>query len=71
MGDQPPMQYPYAGVQVKEAGLATHYLTSSQLPSLLEALERLGSEASSREAVGHLLHETEVWPHWLLDSQVS
>ena len=71
MGDQASKLHAYAGVQAKEAGLATHYLASSQLPSLLEALEGLGAEAGSREAVGHLLHEAEVRPRWLWHNQFS
>ena len=49
-----------AGIQVKEAGLATHYLASDQLPSLLERLEELGPEAGSSGAISHLLLEAEV-----------
>ncbi|KAK9849787.1 hypothetical protein WJX84_000370 [Apatococcus fuscideae] len=47
------------GVQVKEAGLATHYLASHQLPSFLQELEGLGSKAGSSEAVRQLLSEHE------------
>lgn len=37
-------------------------MESSQLPSLLQALEGLGAEAGSKEAVSRLLHDTEVRP---------
>ncbi|KAK9844354.1 hypothetical protein WJX74_001231 [Apatococcus lobatus] len=62
------------GIQVKEAGLATHYLASSDLPGMLAALEGLGADVSSREAVSHLLHEAESnsskpEPSGLLDQQ--
>ena len=49
-----------AGVQLKEATLATHYVPSHLLPQLESELQQLGTQASSRKAVQELLAGFEV-----------
>ena len=49
-----------AGVQLKEATLATHYVPSHLLPELESELQQLGTRASSRKAVHELLAKFEV-----------
>ena len=49
-----------AGVQLKEATLATHYVPSHLLPELESELQHLGTRASSRKAVHKLLAKFEV-----------
>ena len=49
-----------AGVQLREATLATHYMPSHLLPELESELQQLGTEASSRKAVHELLAKFEV-----------
>ena len=49
-----------AGVQLKEATLATHYVPYHLLPELESELQQLGTQASSRKAVHELLAKCEV-----------
>ena len=49
-----------AGVQLKEATLATHYVPSHLLPKLESELQQLGTRASSRTVVHELLTKFEV-----------
>lgn len=49
-----------AGIQVKEAGLATHFVESSYLPELLDQIDRLGAQAGSVEALEKLISGFEV-----------
>ncbi|KAL0044674.1 hypothetical protein WJX82_005007 [Trebouxia sp. C0006] len=43
------------GIELKESTLATHYLPSSRLPELEEAIQGLGSKAGKHSAVHHLI----------------
>ena len=49
-----------AGVPLKEATLATHYLPSRRLPELEQAIQDLGPKAAQHSAVHHLLNSFEV-----------
>ena len=48
------------GIQLKESTLATHYLPSSRLPELEEAIQGLGSKAGEHSAIHHLISSFEV-----------
>jgi len=48
------------GIELKESTLATHYLPSSRLPELEEAIQGLGSKAGEHSAVHHLITSFEV-----------
>ncbi len=48
------------GIELKESTLATHYLPSSRLPELEEAIQGLGSKAGEHSAVHHLISSFEV-----------
>jgi len=50
----------FLGIELKESTLATHYLTSSRLPELEEAIQGLGSKAGEHSAVHHLISSFEV-----------
>jgi hypothetical protein len=47
------------GVELKEAGLATHYLPSHALPHLLDQLHSLGPKARDLSVVNSILTEAE------------
>ena len=49
-----------AGLEVMEAGLATHYVASDRLPQLEEALHDLGPAARDPEEVGRALQSFQV-----------
>jgi hypothetical protein len=52
-----------AGVEVLEAGLATHFVASERLPALEEALHNLGPKARDPAEVGRTLQSFQV-PRW-------
>ena len=60
-----------AGVQLKEATLATHYVPSHLLPELESELQQLGTRASSRKAVHELLAKFEVSSLWQVGYDVD
>ena len=49
-----------AGIELKESTLATHYLPSSRLPELEQAIQGLGSKAAEHSAVHRLICSFEV-----------
>ena len=48
-----------SGREVRDVGLATHYIETTQLPALQERLQGLGTAASSLDAVANALREHE------------
>jgi len=52
-----------AGLELKAVGLATHYIFSDRLPSLIESLEAMGSSVRDHSAVDAKLKEHEVRHH--------
>ena len=53
-------QLQHAGIEVLEAGLATHYVASEKLPALEEALHELGPKARNPTEVGRTLQSIQV-----------
>ena len=50
----------FAGLEVMEAGLATHYVASERLPQLVNALHALGPRARDPEEVRNALQSFQV-----------